>query len=264
MIEIVADVGATWKADTERESWERMCDLLDVVSKAGATIGKIQVLRRAMYGDGTKASSLVSEYEIPDEWIPQIASECSKRDLEFMATAYRAEDVPLIDPHVLRHKIASFDVGNDALLKAVIATGKPIIVSLGLGQMRCIAFRDARERTTALHCVSAYPTPHDQLNMARMRYLTGNAGFSDHSTGSTAAVMAVALGAEIIEKHVRHWLTPTTNPDYAAAASPDDFRAYVQAIREAERMMGDGIHRVQPSEMVSYQYDPTTGRRGGD
>lgn len=266
-ITVIADPGATWKAQTESESWGRMLDLVAIAANVGVQVFKPQLLRGGvggMYRDNTRAAQLVAAYEVPDVWIPRLYEACGERDLELMVTPYRARDVSIIDPWVQRWKIASFDVENYDLLRAVIATGKPIIVSLGLGQQRCYAFEAAPERTIPLHCVSAYPAPPEHMNLARMRNMTGRHGLSDHSKGYLAAVMAVALGAEIIEKHLRHPMTPGENPDYAAAASPDEFRQYVKAIREAEVLMGDGKHRVQPSEMAAYKFDPATGRRAGD
>lgn len=263
-VEIVFDPGATWKANTARESMARMYDLVDVAAAAGADTFKPQYLRSGMYRTGTAAAALVTPYMLPWHWLAGIKKRCSDRGLGFLITPYRAEDVAELDQYVDRWKIASFDAGNKDLLRAVIATGKPILVSLGLGQNRSLAFLDAFERTTALHCVSAYPTPDEQMNLGRMRQMTGRHGLSDHSIGHHAAVMAVALGATVIERHIRHWGTPPDNPDYAAAADPEAAAEYVAAIRQAERLLGDGVHRVQPAELVAYRFDPTTGRRGGE
>lgn len=266
-VEIIADPGATWRLPGE--DWDvssaRMVQLVSIAKEAGADVFKIQLLRRGMYPDGDPAADLVAQYEVPADWLPHLANVCDSAGLEFMATCYRAEDVPLVDPYVKRHKVASFDALNHDLAAAIRATGKPVLVSMGLGQTWVEPFRgNGWWSTTALHCSSAYPTPPEQANMLRVRRLKTDArGFSDHTRGNTAAIMAVAMGATVIEKHLRHEETPPENPDYPAAASPAEFRAYVAAIREAEMMLGDGEHRVQPGELVQYRYNPAIGRRGG-
>lgn len=265
---VVADPGACWKAGTERESFARMLDMLAWAWKSGANAFKPQLLRRGMYRDGTKASELVSQYEMPAEWLAPLKAQCDEVGMEFLCTPYRAEDVPLIDPYVKRWKVAGFDSGNEELLRAMVATGKPIICTLSLGRSVIERPSGAPPGSICLHGVSQYPTPPENMNMTYLRTAIRRTrqpwGLSDHSLGSTAAIIAVAYGATVIEKHLRHWLTPEDNPDYAAAASPEDFMAYVKAIREAELMLGDGVKRVMPGEWTHYAYDKSTGRRGGD
>jgi sialic acid synthase SpsE len=102
--------------------------------------------------------------------------------------------------------------------------------------------------------VSAYPAPLDEMNLAAMR-AGGVAGLSDHSRHVLTGAFAVCVGATIIEAHIRDWGTQKDNPDFSTALDPYEFSEYVQHIRLAERMLGDGVHRVQPSEapMVPYK-----------
>lgn len=244
---------------------------MDVTRDAGAQVFKPQLLRRGMYRDGTKAAALVAEYEVPDEWLVDLKGACISRGLELMVTAYRAEDVPLIDPFVKRHKVAGFDSQNRDLIEEIAKTEKPIIVTFSLGnhEKSVIYPRpDVPDGSVALHGTSQYPTPPENMNMAWLRSVIGNSGrpwgLSDHSIGDTAAIMAVAMGATVIEKHIRHDQTHPANPDYSAAMGSAEFTYYVDAIREAETMLGDGKKCVMPGEWTHYQFDPTTGRRGGD
>ncbi len=102
-----------------------------------------------------------------------------------------------------------------------------------------------------LHCTSAYPAPADALNLraiATLAQATGlPVGYSDHSQGLEAALAAVALGAEVIEKHLTldHDLP---GPDHRASAEPDEFAAMVRGIRTVSAMLGDGIKQPQPIE----------------
>jgi N-acetylneuraminate synthase/N,N'-diacetyllegionaminate synthase len=112
------------------------------------------------------------------------------------------------------------------------------------------ASRDAAE-VSLLHCVSLYPTPPDVTNLSvipamRERYRLP-VGWSDHTIGVQSAVMAVALGATIIEKHIT-LDTSLPGPDHTASSDPEQFGALVSAVRLAETMLGTGEKRPSPGE----------------
>jgi sialic acid synthase SpsE len=106
-----------------------------------------------------------------------------------------------------------------------------------------------RGEVTYLHCVSSYPAEREQMNVRAMGYyagLGGRYGLSDHTTSTTAAVMAVALGATVIEKHVRT-ADVLTGPDAGFALDPQQLRRYVAAIREAEHSHSSHIRQTATS-----------------
>ena len=105
---------------------------------------------------------------------------------------------------------------------------------------------------TILHCNTEYPTPFDDVNLKAMLTikdeLSMKVGYSDHTLGIEVLVAAVALGAEVIEKH----FTLDKNmegPDHRASLEPDELKAMASAIRNIEKAMGDGIKKPSPSEL---------------
>lgn len=265
---IIADPGATWRLPGESysRSWERLKRLSHAAREAGADAFKPQFYRAdLLYPKGSREHDMVKHYELPEEWLPRLKDECDAAGIEFMCTVYTPDHVAKINYLVRRHKVASFEVGHEALLEALAATAKPILISLGLGQNDLrMALHHTRVsgRLVLLHCVSAYPARPEQMNLNRLERWVGPKGLSDHTTGDAAAIMAVALGATVIEKHLRANDTPEFNPDYAHSLPGTWFGEFVEHVREAELMLGDGVAGAQPGELIEWKYDPATGLRG--
>jgi sialic acid synthase SpsE len=145
-------------------------------------------------------------------------------------------DVLELDPPVL--KIGSGDADNPWLLHAAAKSGRPLLVSTGMmtdAEVKEVGRHLAACREVVfLHCVSAYPTPLCEANLARMarlRELTGRpVGFSDHTLGAAATAAAVALGAGVVEKHVT-WNVDAPGPDHAASLALRDAPEWVATVR---------------------------------
>lgn len=172
----------------------------------------------------------------------------------FLVTPFDEDAVEFLDPLVPAFKIASGDLTNARLLKRVIKTGKPVIVSTGFATVEEIDWlvgQVPRDRLCLMHCVGAYPTPPEQVNLDAIRFLADRyrvpVGFSDHTAGIVAAQAAVAKGARLIEKH---FLLSRDLPaaDLALSATPGEFREMVAGIRRIEEMEGTYGKSVQPSE----------------
>ncbi len=172
-----------------------------------------------------------SPYEMPREWILPLAVKAKEVGIEFLCTAFSADGVRFVDPHVAIHKIASCEMLHLGILDAVIATGKPFIVSTGGAQYSEVEFlqrycwdRGAHERLRVLECVANYPaeiSDYDLTLLSRRGEITrvgGNPdeksgvleeflnfplahGVSDHTMNSVLAIAAVGAGATIFEKH---------------------------------------------------------------
>ena len=196
----------------------------------------------------------------PVEWHAKFASECEKLGLQYACTSFLPQDVATVDPFVAIHKIASFEAGNGVLLTAALATKKRVIASYGMSDGRLPS-----AHVNVLHCVTAYPAPIEEMNLAVLWPIedvifgTGQwfDGLSDHSRDLDMGGFAVCAGAKIVEAHFRLHSCSPENPDYATAFTPDEFAIYVQKIRKAERALGDGIKRVQPSEEWALSYKVT-------
>lgn len=154
-------------------------------------------------------------------------------------------------------KIGSGEVTNLPFLRKMAAKQKPLILSTGMSTIGEVerAVRVLRGGTqqelVLLHCTTNYPCPAEEVNLRAMttlkRAFNVRVGYSDHTLGSEVPVAAVALGAEMIEKHI----TLDKNmdgPDHRASMDPAEFREMVRQIRAIEVALGDGVKWPNESE----------------
>jgi N-acetylneuraminate synthase len=156
---------------------------------------------------------------------------------------------------VRRFKIASPMLTDAALLAAVRATGKPAILSTGMSTLAQVDAAVARlEPAAVMHCTSAYPCPPELVNLRVIPALRARyglpVGYSGHEVGLATTVAAVALGAELVERHIT-LSRAMWGSDQAASVEPEGFRRLVRDIRTVERALGDGTKRVYAEESVN-------------
>lgn len=193
-------------------------------------------------------------YQVPAEWLPTLRGICDRLDLEFMCTAYLPEDILRVAPFVSRFKVAAFEAGDAAFIAAHANVGKPVFVSAGMMGALPEHLRTRPAHVQLLHCVSSYPVQLSALNLAVFR--TGEyVGLSDHTGVIETGLYAVLAGAQVLEVHIKLDETDSSNPDAGAhALGPHAFRFYVEDVRRAEVMLGDGVRRVDPSETAMARY----------
>jgi N-acetylneuraminate synthase/N,N'-diacetyllegionaminate synthase len=181
----------------------------------------------------------------------------------FLSTPFDVESVRHLDPLVPAFKIASGDNNFVGLLEAVAETRKPVLLSTGMAGLEdvkrsCAVLEAAwRKRGAApgmvlLHCVSSYPTPLESANLLAMRSLEREigypVGYSDHTLGIEAAVLSVALGARVIEKHFTLSKTLSDFRDHQLSAEPAELAELVRRVKNARAALGDGVKRLLPVE----------------
>ena len=168
----------------------------------------------------------------------------------FFSAPFDKKSLALLeDIGVSLYKIASSEVSNIQLIRSIAATGKPAIMSTGISLKDSIKNAVETYKTSGggemvlLHCVSNYPVAAENINARRVASLRRefglHTGFSDHSNGTKAMVLAAAFGARIFEKH----FTIDSNydcPDKAVSASPKEFSAMINEVEESIMMLGDG------------------------
>lgn len=153
------------------------------------------------------------QWELPEDFIPELAARCRDRAIQFSCTPFYLDAVRVLEPHVDFYKIASYELMWDALLSACAATGKPVVLSTGMATLdevkhavevlRAAGCRDL----TLLHCVSGYPTPAEQCNLAALQTLRDvcqcPVGWSDHSVQPAVIQRAIhRWDARMIEFHL--------------------------------------------------------------
>jgi sialic acid synthase SpsE len=169
----------------------------------------------------------------------------------------------MLEPLVDAFKVASGDNDFLPLLDMVAATGKPVIVSSGVSTLAQIEAAAAtirkswtkharRGELAVLQCTSSYPTPADEAqlrNIATFADTLGcTVGYSDHTLGVDACVLAVGAGARILEKHFTLDKNLSDFRDHALSADPPEMRGLVSRVRAAEKMLGGTEKKIQPCE----------------
>jgi pseudaminic acid synthase len=212
-------------------------------------------------GGTWKGQNLYNLYQkayTPWEWQSELKEEANKLGIDFFSTPFDKSSVDFLENLEIEfYKIASFELIDIPLIKYIASKGKPIIMSTGMGSLGEIveavqAIREQGNNQIALlKCSSAYPAIPDSMNLKtinNMKDIFGvPVGLSDHSLGSIGAVTAVALGANIIEKHFCLG-RDIENPDSSFSMEPSEFKSMVEDIRNAEKAMGKISYEVTESE----------------
>lgn len=201
----------------------------------------------------------------PVEWHALLRAECHARGLKYACSVYLPEDVATVAPFVDYLKISSFEAKDRQICEAAQRSGVETIISQGMSSGGFLEWEKWWPNVHNLQCVSAYPSPIDETNLRlifnsfEVGELVGDfAGLSDHSRDLDMGAYAVCSGAQIIETHVRLYDCDPKNPDYAVAFDPGEFAMYISRIRRAERIMGDGVKKVQPSEAAMLAFKVTS------
>lgn len=193
---------------------------------AGADIAKFQFYDPyKIFGpQGSHPNPVALEQALPLQFDADQASQlkawCDQEGIEFMASAFDLERFGWMESlGVPRHKIASRSVGNRALCEAILGTGKETFVSLGFWDEGQVPFAAANARY--LYCVPKYPCPYEALSLPRAFADSIYEGFSDHTIGIEAALVAIGRGARIIEKHFT-LNKALPGPDHICSATPEE------------------------------------------
>ena len=182
---------------------------------------------------------------------------CDKEGIQFLSTPFDIESIHFLNDMVPFWKIPSGEVTNYPYLVEIAKTGKPVVMSTGMCELSEIDSAIAVLKTngtheiTLLHCNTQYPTPYKDVNLRAMETLrkrySVKVGYSDHTQGIEVPIAAVALGAEVIEKHFTLDRT-LPGPDHKASLEPDELAAMVKAIRNIEAALGNADKTVSDSE----------------
>lgn len=209
-------------------------------------------------GSNTQFEMLKS-LELNDREFEELKAHCDEIGIEFMSTPFDIESVDVLERiGVTRYKISSGDINNKQLLQYVAKTGKSMVVSTGMSTIEEVTKavdwieQVGNHQITLLHCTSNYPTSYDEVNMKAMQTLQQKfgypIGYSDHTKGDLASIVAVAMGATVIEKH----FTLDKNmegPDHKASLNVEELKEMVDDIRAVETIMGNGVKQPMISEL---------------
>ena len=257
-------------------------ELIDVAADSGADAVKFQTYSGdRIYSRKTPRfnylkdvtdkppAELLEDISLPREWQPELASYARDRGIDFFSTPFDHEAVAELDAlDVPVLKIASFEIGDLPLIRAAAATGRPVIVSTGMSTLAEVedalaaAAGAGAPAVGLMQCTSIYPAPARLANLRAMDTMREAfrvpVGLSDHTAGLAVPIASAALGAAFVEKHFTLDRT-MDGPDHPFAIEPDELRALVAGIREANDARGDGRKRGPSPEEREEMY--TMARR---
>ena len=244
-------------------------ELLGRAAEAGADAVKFQTFIPELFVSGADAARLkrLQGFKLSQEQFARLGSQAKDLGVTFFSTPLDLTSARFLDTIQPMFKIASGDNTFFPLIEAVASFAKPMIVSTGFADMAQLDRVHALVRSTwaragvdpglaFLHCVGCYPVPPEQANLAviaalRARFADCIVGYSDHTIGVRAATYAVAAGARIVEKHFTLDKSYSDFRDHQLSADPKDLRALVDAIREAEVLLGGGEKKPTACELQS-------------
>jgi N,N'-diacetyllegionaminate synthase len=267
---IIAEAGVNHNGDIEIAK-----KLVDAASSAGANFIKFQtfsadrlVTRNALkaryqsnaIGEDESQYDMLRKLELTDDMHRELMEHSIKRDIGFLSTGFDIEGVNFLHSLGQRvFKIPSGEITNLPYLRHIGKLGSKIILSTGMSSLGDVesaldlikSSGTSCADITLLHCTTEYPAPFKDVNLRAMQTM-GSAfglkvGYSDHTLGIEVAIAAVAIGACVIEKHFTLDRT-MEGPDHKASLEPRELTNMVQAIRNIESAMGDGVKRIMPSE----------------
>jgi N-acetylneuraminate synthase len=269
----IAEVSSNHQRDLERS-----LAFVDRAAEIGCHGVKFQLFRvRELFAPEILARSAMHRareaWELPAEFLAPIAERCIQRGVAFSCTPFYLEAVEELEPYVEFYKIASYELLWDDLLTACAATGKPVMLSTGMATIEEIDHAVATLRgagcsdLTLLHCVSGYPTPVGECNLAAIETLRATfgcpVGWSDHSVHPAVIARAVhRFGAAAVEFHLD---LDGTGDEFRTGHCwlPEQMAGVIRDVRIALAADGSGRKLPGPSEEPdrAWRADPSDGLR---
>ena len=248
--------------------------LVDVAVEAGVDIVKFQVFKSeneisrfaqlAPYQKAAAAAAnqldLCKALEFSHSAIENLERYCVERKIGFFCSVFDSDSLRfLVDElKIAAVKVASGEITNLPFLEEIGHCKIGVILSTGgstlaeVAEAVSVLTSSGCPELVLLHCVSSYPAPFNELNLSAMQTLRTEfrlpVGFSDHTPGIEAAIVATSLGAVVIEKHFT-LDRGLPGPDHRASIEPNELKQFVTGIKLAHASLGDGIKRAAPSEI---------------
>ena len=270
---IIAEAGVNHNGDINTAK-----ELIDVAAKAGVDLIKFQTFKaddlvskeakKAKYQINNTGESNDSQYEmlkkleLSESDHTTLINYANSKGVEFFSTAFDVKGLEYLNNLGFSlFKVPSGEITNYPYLKKIASFGKPVILSTGMASMKEIeqalevltSEGLTNKDITVLHCNTDYPTPMEDVNLKAMNTigleLDVKTGYSDHTLGIEVPIAAVALGAQVIEKHFTLDRT-LPGPDHRASLEPSELTAMVRAIRNVEcAIQGNGVKVPSTSEL---------------
>ena len=222
------------------------------------------IIKGGTLWDNKSMYELYQEAYTPWEWHKELFEYARKINIDIFSSPFDKSAVDFLEQfNPSAYKIASFEITDYELIRYTASKGKPIIISTGIATIDEI--QDAvnicrsvgNNEIILLKCTSAYPAPLDGANLKTIANIAETfdvtSGFSDHTIGSTAPIVAVTLGAKIIEKH---FILDKSigGPDASFSMDKQEFKDMIKAIRDTEKLLGKVDYRMTEKKKKSRQF----------
>ena len=259
-VAIVAEAGVNHEGDPEAALL-----LLRLAKQAGADAIKFQTYTPARYASASDPARLerVGRFALDEATHRRLAAEARRLGIVFFSTAVSEDVVPLLAELCPAIKIASADLTFEPVLRAAARTGKPVILSTGLGTAweidqavdwvrQEVGAAALPDRLVLLQCVVAYPTPLEQANVASVAFLKDRygltVGYSNHVIGLEPCLAAVALGARLLEVHFTDRREGRSFRDHELSLEPAELAELVARAPKVAACLGSYGKARQPAE----------------
>ena len=271
MVLIIAEAGVNHNGRLDQAK-----KLVDAAISSGADIVKFQTFKaeNLVTANAKKANyqientysdesqfDMLKKLELSFDQQIKLKEYCDKKNIEFLSTGFDLDSLLFLkDLNLKRYKIPSGEITNLPYLRLIGSFKKPIILSTGMSNINEIkeALKQLNyggasdDLITVLHCTTQYPAPFTDVNLRVIQTIRNklnvSVGYSDHTNGIEISLAAVALGAEVIEKH----LTLDKNldgPDHKASLEPDEFKKMSKGIRRIKIALGSYEKKITESEV---------------
>ncbi|MBC7594100.1 MAG: N-acetylneuraminate synthase family protein [Kineosporiaceae bacterium] len=268
----VADIAASHDGDLNRA-----IDLVHLVAEAGADAAKFQnfsaeglVSDRGFRELGSKLShqsswdksvfDVYADASVPHEWTPILKAECDKAGIAYFSAAYDFKAIDMLEPFVPAYKIGSGEISWLEAVEYTAAKKKPVLLATGASSLGEIvdavaAVRKHTNELVLMQCNTNYTASKDNFRHINLNVLRSYAelfpdvilGLSDHTSGHSTTLGAIALGARVVEKHFTDDTT-RPGPDHAFSMDPDTWREMTDRSRELELSLRSPLKEVAANE----------------
>jgi N,N'-diacetyllegionaminate synthase len=260
---IIAEAGVNHFGDLKKAY-----QLIDLACEAKADFFKIQ-----HYKTENLVGSIAPEWierlkekELTDDSVLKIRDKCNEKGISFLCTAHEQESLEFLDKelNVPAFKIGSGEVDNWEFIEDIASRGKPVILSTGMYQIEQIKqvidviHKGGCTELCILHCVTNYPAKDSNINLDVIRQIKdlfeGPIGYSDHTTGIAIPLASIALGANVLEKHITIDKNVPNSQDWKVSCDQSDFYQLVHDVRRIENSLGGEAKKISSEEMASIDW----------
>ena len=259
---IIAEIG-----NNHEGNFELAKKMINEAAAAGVDAVKFQTFLPEHFVSFKEQSRLnrLRSFQLSYKQFRELSKVAKKKGLIFFSTPLDIESAKFLNSIQPIFKISSGDNNFYPLIDTVAKFGKPIIISTGVADIEAIQKvyhkilkvwsrkKKSHRNLALLHCVSSYPVPNEQANLASILFLKKMftdvvIGYSDHTIGINAAVLSVIAGARIVEKHFTLDKNYSDFRDHKLSADPQEMRLMVNKIREVEKIFGKEEKKPQQCE----------------